>query len=404
MGDVSLILNVEVQQEAKSTLSEIDEGLGVLSNIAGVIGGPAAVIGLLALFIKKTDPVEQALQGIRDLIDAALHFEVVHDAEEHQFHIKDVLSPAETSWGTLTEVGLEKALGSPGSLPNPLVDFAIVQQNTFNAVSALKDPIYWKRPYYDELDYRDDWFGHIDPRPTADLGPNLREVFDYRLTMPSFLHAIEIRCAVMLAFRSLRPDIVTGEIFANSLIIEFLPATNVVAEKYEKIVNGFVMARVPASSGEDHKAWERAGMRIGVVDTYAGLGNAEQAFKVPGFFSEIDFVVFQPSFRLGNLIRWQSLYLATGLHAVWGAIQHLRVLSGQPESAELVDKRAFLSLTEIDTALGTIFQDLPPAQGSPIRASDTLRRLYKVGKLTFPDPLVFGDRLTLRKGLLAAAY
>ncbi len=209
---------------------------------------------------------------------------------------------------------------------------------------------------------------------------------------------------------------VTDSVFHNMQVEELQPAAAFLSDNYNKIVAGLVLGRMPnSSSGPDLNAWERAGRVIGVIDSYAGLGIIDAALEVnwswddqgnPVWNDDFDRVVFPVRYQLGLLRRWKSLYINTGLKGVWQSLQALNVISGKGGDAKAFDKRAAWSLKEIHAALGNVFQNSPPPPGSRISASDTLRRLYRVGKLPVPDPnsLIFPYQLSWRRALRTVAY
>jgi hypothetical protein len=407
-GDVNGVKDnaTQIQTAAHDAASAIGDALGILSNISGVIGGPGAVLGLLQLLVPKTDPVIAKLKELQALMDAALHFEVVNDAEEHQFHIKDVMRPTEDSWGTLKEVNFDTH--------NPLITVDTLQHDTFDSMNALRDPIYWHRPYYDQLDYNDGggWFHHvIPPDIVSRLGPSFTEVFDYRLVLPSFLFAIQIRSAAITTLHQLRPEIMTDEIFRRVQQEELQPTVTTLSANYEQIVAGFVASRMPdANSRLDLNAWDHAGHVIGVVDSYVGTGLIDGGMFAnfsdddsgfPVWNDDFDKTVFPVRYQLGVLARWKTLYLTSGLHGTWASLQAFRKLAGQND-AEPFDTRASWSLKEIHNALGSALRDVPPPANAPISASETLRRLYGVTRLPLFDPNSFWPNgLSLRRGLSA---
>lgn len=401
-------LKIEIAQAAaETTLGEMSS---TLADISGIIALPAAVIQLALLLKPRTDPVLSSLQVVANLISAALHFEVTNDGEEHQFHIKDLMNPAETDWNTFNEINFNTT--------SPLLTLDTLQHNTAAALHGLLDSIYWYRPYYQALDYDDGggWFHHVIPPDIIHrLGPTLPEVFDYRLVLPSFICATCIRTSVILILHAIRPDVVTDSIFHNMQVAELQPAVAMLNDSYNKIVAGFVFGRMPdSSSGPDLNAWEHAGRVIGVIDSYAGLGLIDIALPVnwrwddqgnPVWNDDFDRVVFPVRYQLGLLRRWKSLYINTGLKGVWRTLQALSVISGKGGDAKAFDKRAAWSLKEVHTALGTVFQN-PPLPGARISASDTFRRLYRVAKLPVPDPnsVIFPSQLSWRRALLTVAF
>jgi hypothetical protein len=249
-----------IQGDDSSTMKTLGDGIGVVANLLQV-GGLGGVAQLVDKFLGKVDPVEAKLNALGAKMDAALHFEAAHDEDEHMFHVNDVIKSAATNWRTLNEVKFD--LGSA------LVDISRFDENTSTAANELADKdIYWVRPFYDGLVYSDGWFTGVDPpldhigdQAIKSLGPSLPQVFDYRLTMPTFLYAIQIRTGFVAALRLSRPDVETDNIFKAFLDTEIVAITNRLTSTYDVIVNGLVTPPAPDNNHDALRRWARCQSR-----------------------------------------------------------------------------------------------------------------------------------------------
>jgi hypothetical protein len=147
--------------------------------------------------------------------------------------------------------------------------------------------------------------------------------------------------------------------------------------------------------------WDAFGRTFGAVDSHEGLGKVDRypqdEFPNPGTATiprRDDFLgvrhsavaAFYPVFvirhSLGSERRRLSLYVASGLDAVWACVQHLRKLAKERalSPVENFDRDNSWSLFRINTTLGSIFKDPtePPTFGGPSML-DTIKRLAKCG-------------------------
>jgi hypothetical protein len=390
-----------IESDATETMATLGDGISFLADVLGVLG-LGGVAQLVNKFQGKIDPVEAALADLRAKMDAALHFEAAHDEDEHMFHVNDVIKEAATNWRTLNEVAFDLGSG--------LVDIPLFEQNTSTAANelALKD-IYWVRPFYDGLVYRDGWVTGVDPpidhignQLIPSLGPALPQVFDYRLTIPTFLYAIQIRIGFVATLRLARPNIETDEVYQRFLSTEVKPITNRLSSTYDVIVQGLVMPPVPDKNHDAFLHWGRAASPGGAVDTYAGFGLINQiGTRFIDLGSDLDYQVFRIGFQVNNLLQKKRYYSDAGLGGIWQAIQGLRPLLGQ--TSDPIDVNASLSLREISDILGTILIDDPSQTLQFTTALEVAVRLTQIGQLGNLKPLTPVSRPLSLRGAIAAA-
>ena len=387
-----------IEEDDGEVMALLGDAISVTANILQVfgLGGIAQLIDKLQ---RKVDPVEASLNSLAAKMDAALHFEAAHDEDEHMFHVNDVIKDAESNWRTLVENNF--------NFDTPLINIALVEQNSSSAANELANKdIYWVRPFYDALAYRDGWFTDVDPpldrigdAPIRSLGPTLPQVFDYRLTMPTFLNAILIRTGFVGALRSSKPDVETEATFKRFLDIEVVPILNRLSATYAVIVAGLVVPPVPVNH-EDFTRWGRAGNPGGVVDIYAGFGIVNQIgtrFIQDGLDQE----VFRIGYQLNNLLKKKQYYSEAGLSAIWKSIQSLKPLLGQ--GVEIIDVEASLSAQEISGILGSILIDDPSHTLQFTTLFDIASRLMQVGRLgNLQPPAPVSRPLSLRSAIAAA--
>jgi len=402
MGDVKPVKDdaPDIKGEDGDLMKLLGETIGFIANVFGVAG-----FGSVAQLIEKmrgqVDPVEASLKSLGQKMDAALHFEAAHDEDEHMFHVNDVLKDAETNWRTLFEVSFD--------FDSQLVDIALFEQNTSTAANELANKdIYWVRPFYDGLVYRDRWFTGVDPPldhigevPIQSLGPTLPQVFDYRLTMPAYLNAIQIRSGFIAALRMSRPGIETDPIFKAFQATELAPIVTRLQNTYDVIVKGLVMPPAPADNRDDFVRWGRAGNPGGVVDIYAGFGRVNQIGIRFIEHGGLDYQVFKVAYQLNNLLQKKEYYSEAGLGGIWQAVQSFKPILGQ--TGDVIDVEASLSARDIDEILGTILVPDPSTTFQVVSLMDMAARLTEVGRLgNLQPPAPIPRPLSLR-GAIAAA-
>ena len=116
------------------------------------------------------------------------------------------------------------------------------------------------RPFYDGLVYRDGWFTDVDPpidsigaTPIQSLGPTLPQVFDYRLTMPAFLSAIQVRTGFVAALRTARLDVETDTVYQAFLTDELVHMVDRLTNTYSVIVRRISHAACTADNAPGQK-------------------------------------------------------------------------------------------------------------------------------------------------------
>jgi hypothetical protein len=405
MGTVQDVKNngPAIQKEDSDAMQLLGDGIGVVANVLQVagLGGVAQLIDKLRGVV---DPVQASLTALGQKMDAALHFEAAHDEDEHMFHVNDVISDAQTNWRTLFEVNFD--------FSSQLVNISLFEQNTSKAANELANKdIYWVRPFYSELAYRDGWFTGVDPpidrigdTLIQSLGPTLPQVFDYRLTMPAFLTAIQIRTGFIAALRTARPDVETDAIYQAFLSTELVPMVNRLSSTYSVIVSGLVTPPVPQmmpqDKNDDFQRWGRAGSPSGAVDIYAGFGIVNQTgtrFLDPG----LDYQVFAVGYQVQNLLMKKKYYADSGLGGIWTSIQKLKPVLGQKSDA--IDVNASISMREISGILGNILVDDPSGTLQVINLAGIAIRLTQVGMLGNLQPVTPVPRPVSMRAAIAAA-
>jgi hypothetical protein len=391
----------QVQKDAPDALDQFKSAVDTLSDVLGTVSKLTTLIGigdlvsqLTKMFLPgKPDPVTAALTAIQQKLDTILHFEVADAEKEHMFQVDALTQAARANWRTLFEIQFD--------FNNPLVRIDDLEKNTSIAANELaQQDHYWLRPFYDGLLITDALGATFiqGPTPPLDLtlGPGLPQVFDYRLTLPAFLYAIQIRCGFILALHQARPAIETARIVDAFKQTEVQPMLSRLESVYGTMVAGVVSVPVPKNS-EELTAWNKNGSRVGVVDIYARLGNIEQFFDQGFIKSELAFAVFQARLGLNNVQHWKNWYAHAGFGATWSSIQNVRALLG--EAPDSFDKNALWSVKDVAAALGATFVKIIPGISLPLSA--VIEGLVLVGRPGVSiDPVV--RPLSFRGALQAA--
>jgi hypothetical protein len=323
---------------------------GFMTNVlkyAGMLGVPDVISGIMKMFVPgKPDPTAVALQAIQAKLDTVLHFAVAHDEKEHMFHVNDVIHAAATDWRTLGEVNCD--------FNSSLVNISDFNAHTSDAANSLMNSnLYWLRPFWDGLVYTDGWIQGTQPEIDTSLGPDLPQVWDYRLTLPSFLYAIQIRCGFKTALHKIKPSVETDAIFQRFKDLEVKPMLAFLSDAYQKLLNGFVSPAVPTL--DQMRQWQIASSKLGAVQIYGGYTAMEQFFDGPPFHpTDLEFSAFAVRFRLNNMARRVAGYQKLALGKVWESIQSLNSFLGQP--AEGTDLHAGWSVRAIDSSLAPDFR------------------------------------------------
>jgi hypothetical protein len=329
----------------------------------------------------QPDPVTVTLAAIQQKLDTVLHFEVASAEKEHMFQVNAVTQDARTNWRTLFEIQFD--------FDNLLVSIPDLEKNTSTAANELAEQdMFWLRPFYDGLLITDavgaNFFQGPTPPLDFSLGPSLPQVFDYRLTLPAFLYAIQIRCGFVLALHQAHPATETDAILDAFKRTEVQAIRSRLESVYGTMLAGVVPVPVPKNSNE-LTAWAKNGSRVGVVDIYARLGSIEQFFDQGFIKSDLAFAVFQARLGLNNIQHWKNWYAHAGFGDVWSSIQNVRALLG--ETPDPIDKNALWSIKEIAAALGPTFVKIIPRISLPL--SSVLEGLILVGRPgVSTDPIV----------------
>jgi len=368
----------KVQQDAPDVIEQFSSALGKLSTALGIVSKISSLLGLgdvvgqlLKTFIPgQPDPVTVALAAIGQKLDVVLHFEVADAEKEHMFQIEALTADARTNWRTLLEVNFD--------FSNPTVDVAAIDMNTSTAANELaQQDMYWLRPFYDGLTIVDSaglsFFQGPTPPLDQSLGPGLPQVFDYRLTLPAFLYAVQIRCGFVFALNKARPESETDAIVARIRQAEVTAMESRLENVYATMVAGVVAVPVPQNDAE-LQAWDLNGRRMGVVDIYARLGNVEQFFDQGFILSDLARAVFRARLGLHNMQHWKNWYAHAGFGDVWDSLQAVRAILGS--TTELFDKNAAWSLRDVAVALDS-FQKVTP--GIPLSVSSIVESIVLVG-------------------------
>jgi hypothetical protein len=410
-GDTNVVITIlnnyqQIQDSSKSAIELLGDGISLVSNISGVLGLPSAVISLLQL-LNNQPTTDDLIKGIQQQLDAVLHFQVTHDEEEHMFHIADLVGPAATRWRTLNEVNF--------NFDNSLVNISEFNQDIQNAAMSLAlNDVYWRRPFYEDLVFDDNkfivfrpgsvpavpWMGRADPPDVVSSAPGLAQVFDYRLALPSFLCAVKIRCAFVLALRALKPDVETAAVYQNFLTQELPSILGRLSHVYETITRGFVVTVNPLVNGDPgHWTWERWMAQfcpVAVIDRCSG-GGIYHIWDLPTNLSHLENArlwdaavakIFDALWALTIRAYRVRLYVATGMPAVWTSMQALKRLAGQP--TQDIDPQ-FPGVTSTREVLGIVEQAVGTL-GRPISLRRLLVQMNALATMFIPNNGTLGNR------------
>jgi hypothetical protein len=358
MTDITVILanTVNIQENTKTTIDYVGDTLSTIADISGVIGLPSAIVGLVALIANKPSPTERALTHIAATMDAALHFQVVNAELEKMYQVNAVLGPAETNWKTWLDHG--------GDFSNELINIATFEQNSRLAVSDFSnDDTYWLRPFYDGLIYDSGWLGRLTPPADSmrPVGPGLFLVFDYRLTLPAFVTAAQIRCGYILAMRGLRPATETVASYQKFLSEEMPQMIGRLEAVHDRVLSGLTSTRLPANTADDLKSYERNGAPIGVVDIYSTMHiiriwiRPQEVLDDNGNLvpmSSDQYSAFSRRLPITNKLFLIQLYDQLGLAGAWRGLQSLDRIAGRERRR--IDPRVGWSLRDLNALLNGV--------------------------------------------------
>jgi hypothetical protein len=322
-----------------------------------LVGAVAVAFTALLTMLGQTDEIHEAVKQLDG------HFDAILSAGNQVVQMRDVANLVNAARAQLDPI---RALSPGQSLSES--QRAVMDSKTDEVVRTLGDLAFWKRPFFSEVVYSDNWSGSLPPDPS--LGPGSL-VFEYRLTLPAYLESIAIRLIVLLALEGGIKATRQGEIaqIANQL-----------EEKYNTIVAGIVTIRPPGFLDvELPNTWMRGTPNsdlpgspsaidiYGAVERYSTFATVDhwdmRQLPLPGPGFDTGFLEFSAKHALGSLARWKKVYVAVGLADVWRILVHLKALAGRPVPPS-VDLRSAWSLREVDHVLATQILNRP-STGSP---------------------------------------
>src|SRR5262249_30428697 len=172
---------------ATATITEAAlKAVGVAAAITGavpVLGAAVVALTALATLLHQTDEIQEKVKELER------HFDAILSAEAQVVQMRDVANLVNAARAQLDPI---RALSPGQSLSES--QRAIMDSKSDEVVRTLGDLAYWKRPFFSEVVYFDNWSGSLPPEPS--LGPGSL-VFEYRLTLPAYLESIAIRLIVL---------------------------------------------------------------------------------------------------------------------------------------------------------------------------------------------------------------
>jgi len=356
-----------LQGDDAKVFNIVEDGVKVIGGISGIVGAPTAVLGILTnlgLF-KKSDATLDAINAINSRIDA-LFSEL--SAEDQALLLRDVAKIHDTA--RAQELVIRDDL-RPGD-PNFEQQRGQVLNDSLVAVTQLGDIDFYKRPFFSEEFHRDAWSGELKPPGF----PGTKLAFEYRLTLPAFVHCIQIRLTILaVLFPGFASD-------ANDRA-DLADIARNLEELYRKIVEEalFELRRptkeealrgldVVGSDQDAHvvrsqSAWDGIGRLFGAVDSVSGIAiiesypddaltnnlvdnvMAEDGSLGPNGGIEASYKQFSLVHQLRTLRRKKILYRQTGLPDVWRLLQEVKQLA-RLDSGPASDFGGFWFLRELN--------------------------------------------------------
>ena len=355
------------------------QGIRALSSLAGKSFDLAAgAIGIIA-DLSGTLTALQSIPALQDLLGKPELQQAVDQILSEFKNVFDALGAIEDSNRNIQitiQVGASRGALRPISEHEP-PDFDGNRSNmetfTSNVLETLKqDSDFWRRLFLEDLVYRDDWSGELEPsHPDS-------KVFEYVQTLPAFVESIRNRLCVLRAVFDDFPH-------HKGVPEELLQLTTSLKFFHDKIVDGIVTQRPPTIPEITYRpsgglgsitfssAWDTPievpvetvppfGFRnFGVVQIYTGVASIgrypddrfpNQASATEPIFPSLefenDYSRFLAKHAVGTAARFKHLYANIGLSSVWKMIVHLKKLAGVHVGvAERLDTGSFWSLREV---------------------------------------------------------
>lgn len=357
------------------------QGLSLAADVAGVIsivGIPSAVQSLLD-FLNHRNPLQDALASIETLLN------VTFSSEQAEADLTQMQKCTELA--TNARSRLKATLEEMLPYSNETLDNT--QNITLTSVDTLEQDPFWRRVFFDELAYDDEWFGQVLP-PSEEIltiRPGRSFVFDYRLTLPCYLSAITHRqqaLVILLAVNFVKREEIIKEISERATSLEGF---------YKRILKGFAPPPIPQYFPDIQYSgtvvllseWDPR-RHVGTVDSYVGDGVVSsyprELYPNPAVGPLApapeppppEYVEFAQRYKLAVMKRENALYRLIGLDIVWESVQELRRAAAQ--ATEPFDPHLYWSARQIMNAL-----DQEVSAGTDLSLSETVQRLATIGKV-----------------------
>jgi hypothetical protein len=409
----------ELRNADKDALSRTFKVIGNLSNIAGLLSGPGALIQLVSIvdqLFGGVDATAKELQDIEGLLKVTFRFEQSEAEHTKMQLVNSTVSDIRSSLQAILQE----------SLPYSEASLDTLQTTTLSKLNAFDhddQDSYWTRAYFDELVYSDHWFGRVMPDGIVSSRSGQQYVFDYRLTLPGYLKSIAVRSAAISIL------IATGFIQKQPVLEEIRARTDAIARSglaqaegfYDRILAGLIMSRTPRlseiayidegviGSGVPNylsvfePAFVLTPRPMGAILSYDGVGIVDSypneypnlapspfgvtpnpkgpLLDVPPYPAE--YLRFAARYALGSRKRAKQLYAKIGLDQAWATIQVLRIQAGI--IPQFPDPMQNSSVREIYSDLGTADAEIinvPPGSPPPnVSLWDVVRRLAEIGNV-----------------------
>ena len=387
---------LHVGKDTTDAVGFVEGAVGVVGSLSTIIGVPAAVMTILTKLgvFSQSDLVQTKLDSI--LSDFTSLFTILK-AEFQLLHILEVGDKHDIA--RVQERVIREELGDP----NFESQRGIVLNQSSVIVEQLGNIDHYERPFFPEEVHKDAWSGELPPP----LIPGTAFILEYRVTLPAYLHCIQIRLEILSVlepgFRSTHGD-------------EFGTIAQRLEDLHGQIFDGFVPLRLPAegevlpqgpfpANGGDSfavpSAWDSANRLYGVVERVSGIAliDSYPTDRFPNVPIAVPVLIppnvndlykqFALQHQLRTLRRKKKLYVQLGLSSLWSILKIMKKFAGV-DFTSATDFGRYWSMRELDTVVAVTLLGTPSvATVSGGKLSVSMTRLFAFLGAVRPAPVSF---------------